>query len=755
MPAHSESKMHPIQETRARAPRTLIVTVQPQLRSDAEQESSVSELERLARTLGLDVVGTESQKRTTSSPSTYVGPGRLKEIAALTGGPGTIPSYGGGSGSDEKEDADVYLNDIEPLDVDLVLVNDTLGPRLHRALEHAFGKEVLDRTGLILEIFEQRARTREAKLEIEIARLKYELPRLRDSRALRGREGGGGGRGAQGDTVIALGKERIRSRIAQLETELEMVRRTFRARKKQRKEEVYLVALVGYTNAGKSSLMRGLSGSEVLVEDKLFATLGTTARQLDPPASPPVVLSDTVGFIQDLPHELVASFRSTLEEAADADLILLVLDASDPNWREHLEVTRETLGTIDVDERRVRIVFNKCDALEERARLSLRALWPGAIQTSAHDANELLALREQLLKVQERGLCREHLLLPFTRGELRAEIFSQARVLEEEHSEWGTRFTLAASEGSLDRWRSMLEQEPGNELDGEDLTPDAVLEYAWKHGLELISEQATLEAAEDGEPVLWATDISGARWELRIPANASHIARHRHGARAHVLLRAFLDVSLPEYALHTSSLVASKLPEAPRFAPTPGVLPAASMIRAIGLFLARLQKVEERDVLEAKLPIMDIEEVRAWRRRAIEATREVLEPSAAQLARWQSWLEREEDWPTHTALAHGSLAPSNLYGEHDLAYVDGFERAGWRDPAEDLATLSMHLDEDIFEAVLVAFHNAGGELWQGFERHVEELRAFAPVQMAMLALEEGAGDKALASARAMLEEMTV
>jgi GTP-binding protein HflX len=166
--------------------------------------------------------------------------------------------------------------------------------------------------------------------------------------------------------VIALGKERIRERIAQLEAELEMVRRTFRARKKQRKEEVYLVALVGYTNAGKSSLMRGMSGSEVLVEDKLFATLGTTARQLEPPASPPVVLSDTVGFIQDLPHELVASFRSTLEEAADADLILLVLDASDPNWREHLEVTRETLGTIDVDERRVRIVFNKCDALEER-----------------------------------------------------------------------------------------------------------------------------------------------------------------------------------------------------------------------------------------------------------------------------------------------------------------------------------------------------------------------------------------------------
>lgn len=751
MPAHSEAKMHLIQETRARTPRTLIVTVQPQLRSDAEQESSVSELMRLARTLGLDVVGTQSQKRTTPSPSTYVGPGRLKEIAALTGGPGTIPSYGG-SGGEEKDENDVYLNDIEPLDVDLVLVNDTLGPRLHRALEHAFGKEVLDRTGLILEIFEQRARTREAKLEIEIARLNYELPRLRDSRSMRRREGGGGGRGGQGDTVIALGKERIRERIAQLEAELEMVRRTFRARKKQRKEEVYLVALVGYTNAGKSSLMRGMSGSEVLVEDKLFATLGTTARQLEPPASPPVVLSDTVGFIQDLPHELVASFRSTLEEAADADLILLVLDASDPNWREHLEVTRETLGTIDVDERRVRIVFNKCDALEERARLSLRALWPRAIQTSAHEGEALLALREQILDVQARGLCEEHMLLPYTRGELRAEIFSQARVLEEEHSEWGTRFTLAASEGNLDRWRSMLNEALGGG-DGEDLTPDTILEYAWHHGIELLSDQAEVERTGDGGMLLSATDITGARWDLRVPANASQVAGHRRAARAIALLRDRLEVALPHHALQTSVLLAAPSPTAPVFSPQPGTLPAASMLRAIGAFLASLQKIEEQDALEARLPIMSIDEVRAWRRHAVDATREVLEPTRAQLERWRIWLEQEDNWPKHTALVHGSFMPAHLYGESDLAYVGGFERAGWRDPSEDLATLAMHLDQDTFDAVLNTFHGAGGELWQGFDRHIEELRAFMPVIVAMEAIEQSLGDEAIANARTMLDSV--
>jgi len=756
MPAPSESKMHAIQETRDRAPKTLIVTVQPQLRSNAEQESSIQELERLARTLGLDVVGVESQKRTNASPSTYVGPGRLKEIARMTGGSGHIPTHG----QQEEEDDDVYLNDIEPIDVDLVLVNDTLSPRLHRTLEHALGREVLDRTGLILEIFEKRARTREAKIEIEIARLNYELPRLRDSRLMRGREGGGGGRGEQGNTVIALCKGRIRARIAQLESELEQVRAATVARKRQR-HGIFQVALVGYTNAGKSSLMRGLSGSEVLVEDKLFATLGTTARQLEPPTSPPVVLSDTVGFIQELPHELVASFRSTLDEAADADLVLLVLDASDPSWRDHLEVTRETLASIDVDERRIRIVFNKCDQLEERARLSLRALWPGSLQTSAHDRSELERLRDEITATRDRGLCREHLLLPFVRGELRAELFAHANVLEEEHCEWGTRFTLRASHGNLDRWFNMLaedlvfDEDFVSELDDGAPSTERILEFAWRRGLELVTEQEEPTLLEDGSWRLLATDIAGASWLLQVPGDATAIERNRRASRAHALIAASdrITIGLPEWKLNSPWLVAARAPRAPQLELTPGELPPASFIRSLGAFLARLQQIEAQVVLESDLPVMTLDEIRAHRLDAIAKTSGVLRPTPAQKQRWYDWLESEDNWPEHTVLVHGSLTPAHLYGEHELELVDGFGDVGWRDPGEDLAMLSRHLEPATFDAVVNAFHMAGGKLWQGFDQHIEALASFAPVETALLALEREQED-GYERARKMLEALT-
>ena len=435
--------------TRTERPRALIVTVQPQLQTDAEHGVACRELERLAHTLGLDVVGTEHQKRTDPSPATYVGSGRLRQIAQLTGGPGTPPSHG-----DDDEEAQAPEAPRAELDppVELVLVQDTLSPRVHRALEHALGVEVLDRTGLILEIFERRARTHEAKLELEIARLHYELPRLRDDTSKRGRRGGGG-RGERGDTVVAMGKERIRARIAQLEDELERRQAAGATRRERRRQQTFQVALVGYTNAGKSSLMRGLTGSEVLIEDQLFATLGTTARQLDPPASPPVVVADTVGFIRELPHELVASFRSTLREAAEADLVLLVMDASDPAWPDHLEVTRETLEAIGVEPRRVRLVFNKRDRLDAEAREAIAEAHPGARLVSAHQRTGLEALREVILEAQRDAMVEAELRVPFVAGALRAEIHDGARVLEERHDERGSILRVCARRADLARWR--------------------------------------------------------------------------------------------------------------------------------------------------------------------------------------------------------------------------------------------------------------------------------------------------------------
>lgn len=432
-----------------RAPRALLLTVQRQRQSDAQHAASCLELKRLAHTLGLDVVGVESQKRTEPSRRTYVGSGRLREVAALTGGRGVVLSFGEVPEPAPGEGAPPGTSS-----VDLVLVNDTLEPRLHRDLERALGVEVLDRTGVILEIFELRAQTREARLEVEIARLRYELPRLRDDTTQQGRRGGGG-RGERGHTVVAMGKARVRARIAALEAELEATRVGERTRRRRR-QAVFQVALVGYTNAGKSSLMRALTGSEVLVEDKLFASLGTTARQLSPPASPAVVVSDTVGFIQALPHELVASFRSTLEEARDAQLVWLVLDASDPSWPEHLEVTRETLASIKVDATKQRVLFNKVDRLDEEARAALRLAWPQACLTSAHDLEQVAELRATILGVQALGFLEETLWVPFEQGSLKAEIYAQAHVHGEVHDGRGTTMSVRAEEAWLNRWRARL-----------------------------------------------------------------------------------------------------------------------------------------------------------------------------------------------------------------------------------------------------------------------------------------------------------
>src|SRR5690606_36997482 len=238
-----------------------------------------------------------------------------------------------------------------------------------RTLEVAFAAEVLDRPAVILRVFEARARTREAKLEIELARLVYELPRIRDDHSLGDREGGGG-RASRGHTNVELAKQRARERIAALREELARAESIAERRRRVRADR-FRVALVGYTNAGKSSLMRQLTGSEVLVEDKLFATLGTTVRPIVPPLAPPVLVIDTVGFIDRLPHSLVASFRSTLAEAHDAQLLLHVVDASDPAFRAQAKVTEQVLAEIGAGDTPTWLVLNKADRLTADQRAAL------------------------------------------------------------------------------------------------------------------------------------------------------------------------------------------------------------------------------------------------------------------------------------------------------------------------------------------------------------------------------------------------
>ena len=279
-----------------------------------------------------------------------------------------------------------------------MIVDHDISPSQARNLERATGAEVLDRTGVIVEIFHRHAHSREAKLQVEMARLKYVSPRLRES------SGGGRQQGVgAGESDLELDRRKIRDRLAELKQQLEDVERDNDQRRSARRDQLR-VALVGYTNAGKSSLMRVLTGSEALVEDKLFATLDTTVRALQPDTRPRVLVSDTVGFIKKLPHDLVASFRSTLAEALEASLLLFVVDASDPTYQSQLEVSREVLREIGAQAVPSRLLLNKIDRVSEADRAALREKHPDAILLSAKSPADVAALRETIISFFEASM---------------------------------------------------------------------------------------------------------------------------------------------------------------------------------------------------------------------------------------------------------------------------------------------------------------------------------------------------------------
>jgi GTP-binding protein HflX len=333
---------------------------------------------------------------------------------------------------------------------EFVVVDHELSPSQIRNLERATGAAVLDRTGVIVEIFHRHANTREAKLQVEMARLKYVAPRLRES-------GGGerqAGKGA-GETALALDRRKIRDRLAELREQLEAVQRDAEGRRSARRDQLR-VALVGYTNAGKSSLMRALTGSEVLVEDKLFATLDTTVRTLQPETRPRVLVSDTVGFIKQLPHDLVASFRSTLAEALEASLLLYVVDASDPTSEAQLEVSRSVLREIGADAVPSRLVLNKMDRVDDATRAALLEQHPDAITLSAHRPEDVAALRDTIIGFFEASMVEDELVLPYAKQGLIGEVYESARVLSEEYDEAGRVLRLRGLPGAIARLRRHL-----------------------------------------------------------------------------------------------------------------------------------------------------------------------------------------------------------------------------------------------------------------------------------------------------------
>jgi GTP-binding protein HflX len=394
-----------------------------------------------------------TQRRGRLDPGAVVGAGKLRELAGWTGGKGE-PHGGSAEDATSAEDAP------SPADgaagearASLVLVDHDLGPSQARNLERATGAEVLDRTAVILAIFSRHARSREARLQVEIARLSYLAPRLREMGTGRDRQGGGiGGRGA-GESASELDRRKVRDRIAELRAELASIESAAATRRRRRGEQP-TVALVGYTNAGKSSWMRALTGSGVLVADELFATLDTTVRALQPETGPRILVSDTVGFIKKLPHDLVASFRSTLDEARECELLLHVVDASDPSFPAQIEVTRGVLAEIGATASPRLLLLNKADRLAAEARERLAREWLDARLVSARHPTDVAAVREAIQVCFERDSVEEELFVPWARQGVVAEAHAAGRVLAERHDEAGTHLRVRARPEVLTRLRA-------------------------------------------------------------------------------------------------------------------------------------------------------------------------------------------------------------------------------------------------------------------------------------------------------------
>ncbi len=419
----------------------IVAAVQLPNVNDIEFEASLAELRDLAKTLGFVIVATFTQKRSSFDATAYLGTGKREEIREfidMEPAPGAF------------EPARHAAADPEAGRIDAIFVDHEISPSQARNLEKETGCEVMDRTMVILEIFHRHATSRAARAQVEIARLGYMAPRLREAAKLAGPQGrqrsGTGGRGA-GESHTELDRRKIRDQIAALQQEIvamDLERKTQRARRQERKGGAN-VALVGYTNAGKSTLMRALTGSDVLVENKLFATLDTTVRALQPESRPRVLLSDTVGFIKNLPHGLVASFKSTLEEALDASLLLHVIDAGDPGFERQLEVTDKVLAEIGAQGvPRIR-VFNKIDNVDNRGdaaaqagrEAALRSAYPDCIVMSARRADDVAMLREAIVGFFRRDQVEAELFLPWSAQQQRGAIFASCEVLEERADEHG------------------------------------------------------------------------------------------------------------------------------------------------------------------------------------------------------------------------------------------------------------------------------------------------------------------------------
>lgn len=405
-------------------------------RSADEAEWSLDELEALADTAGAETVDRVVQQRDSPHPATYLGKGKVGEI----------------------------VRDAAAFDADMLIFDDELTPAQGRNLEEMAGVnplaerglKIIDRTGLILDIFAQHARSAEGKLQVELAQLNYRLPRLRGWGDVLSRLGGGIGTRGPGETALESERRAILRRIQRVKKDLADLERTRRLKRKQRgRTGIPVVALVGYTNAGKSTLLNRLTEASVLIENRLFSTLDPTTRRLDLPGERSLLLTDTVGFVRKLPHQLVEAFRSTLEEVTEATLLLQVVDAGRDPERQ-IDAVNAVLKDIGVAEKPMVVAMNKIDLVEEPYLDKLRGRWPDAVFCSAVTGEGMGDLVSRLAYELSRMKIEVTVEIPFSRGDLVARLHEEGEVLEEAYTDTGTRMSARLDASLLGDVRPFL-----------------------------------------------------------------------------------------------------------------------------------------------------------------------------------------------------------------------------------------------------------------------------------------------------------
>lgn len=378
-------------------------------------DESLAELARLADTAGADVVATVTQQREKPDTAFFLGKGKVSEISML----------------------------IQEYDASLLILDDELTPSQQHNLEQVLGIKVIDRTALILDIFAQRAHSSEGKLQVELAQLRYNLPRLMGQGMALSRLGGGIGTRGPGETKLEVDRRRIYSRIHDIEVQIENLRKNRNMHRLRRKEsQLPLVSLVGYTNAGKSTLLNKLTGADVLAEDKLFATLDTTTRHLVLPEKQEILLTDTVGFIQKLPHTLVKAFRATLEEVQEADLLLHVVDASNENYEKQIEAVIKVLQELNAADKPAMFVFNKIDYLPNRNACQIMLRDRQGICVSAVTGENIAELMQCIEDFFKESQVNMTLLIPFSEGQVINQLHKLQAVKQVEYLANGTQIKV-------------------------------------------------------------------------------------------------------------------------------------------------------------------------------------------------------------------------------------------------------------------------------------------------------------------------